>query len=260
MTDQPQTPVSAGSDFAGNRPVVDAQTFHVVLVEPQESLNIGSVARAMSNLGFTQLHLVAPRNFDVARARITACAGEGLLDRVVCHDSLEACLAPMQLVVGFSGQHGKHRPEHVLLPEWVTRYRGAPASSVALLFGPEATGLRTEHLAHCRWTVRIASASENPSFNLAQAVLLVLHELTRISWEHGTTPRERASMEQHYQLDRIVEEVLTRSEFYREGTPGPIPDLVKNMLRRVEPDPREMSVLMALFARINTALKRISQA
>jgi TrmH family RNA methyltransferase len=214
----------------------------------------------MSNLGFSHLHLVKPQSFDRARAKITACWGDFLLDTVVVHDSMEEALSPMQEVVGFSGQHGKHRPQHVYLHEWERTWAKNPAVTTALVFGPEDTGLTQEHLAHCRWTVRIPSTVKNPSFNLAQAVLLVLFELKR-SELHGLTTEsvplgEQAPMNFFYQLDRIVGEVLERCEFYREGTPGPIPDLVKNMLRRIAPDQREMGVLQALFGRLNSALKR----
>jgi len=234
---------------------------HVILVEPSESLNVGSVARAMSNLGFKHLHLVTPRGYDRSRAKITACWGDFLLDTTQVHESLESALGPMQCVVGFSGQHGKHRPQHVYLGEWEQAWRAAPAVTTALVFGPEDTGLTQEHLAHCRWTVRIPSAVESPSFNLAQAALLVMYELRRSEWNGLTTSNpeqalsDTASMNLFYQLDRTVGDVLERSEFYREGTPGPIPDLVKNMLRRISPDQREIGVLLALFGRLNSVLK-----
>jgi tRNA C32,U32 (ribose-2'-O)-methylase TrmJ len=38
---------------------------HVVLVEPGDSRNVGSVARAMLNLGYRHLHLVAPPRYRV---------------------------------------------------------------------------------------------------------------------------------------------------------------------------------------------------
>ncbi len=233
-----------------------AQNFHIVLVEPQESLNIGSVARAMSNMGFSNLHLVAPLDYLIDRARITACHGGAVLDSLTIHEDLESCLASMKVVVGFSGQHGKHRPAHVMLSEWKHAWMESPSDKTALVFGPEATGLRTDHLAHLRWTVRIPSSEENASLNLAQAVLVVLYELQRNPELVQPVVRERAEASAHYHLDRIVTEVLDGCEFYREGTPGPIPDLVKNLLRRIEPDSREMGVLLAMFARINSAMKK----
>ena len=48
---------------------------------------------------------------------------------------------------------------------------------VALVFGPEADGLSAEDLARCHDLVRIPSAPEQPSLNLAQAVLVVAYEM-----------------------------------------------------------------------------------
>lgn len=230
--------------------------FHVVLVETEESLNIGSVARAMKNLGFRNLHLVAPRNYKPERAAITArWATEDLLAGLTIHDSLEQALAPMQEVVGFSGRPGKDR-FNIELPALMQSLREKPLQTTALVFGPEDTGLRSDHIEHCRWLVRIPSTVEYPSFNLAQAVLLGLFELTRQRWDNvSAEPSPHAAdWGQFYQLDRLVEKVLTDCGFYREGTPEPIPGLVKNLFRRIQPDKREMGVLLALFSRIDREL------
>ena len=39
-----------------------------------------------------------------------------------------------------------------------------------------------------------------------------------------------------YQLDRIVDEVLTESGFNRQGTPEPAVAIIKNLMRRTDPD------------------------
>lgn len=241
--------------------------FHIVLAEPGDSLNIGSVARAMSNLGFSRLHLVAPPRYNMGIASTTACWATDILESAVVHDTLEEALAPMQKVVGFTARHGKHRHTHLSLPQWVGEVRTAPPAATALLFGPEDTGLRTDHVEHCRWLVRIPSSAANPSFNLAQSVLLTLFELTRTDWEEATgngkvepgkslaPPKgELANSGEFYQLDRLVEEALTRSNFYGKGTPAPMRGLVKHLLRRIGPDKREMAALVGIFDHINRVL------
>ena len=70
--------------------------FHIILIEPQESLNIGSVARAMQNLGFSHLHLVAPRGYDLRHEHLNFCrCGNGLLGQKSCVHSgmLHVCFA-----------------------------------------------------------------------------------------------------------------------------------------------------------------------
>ncbi|MCZ6749999.1 MAG: RNA methyltransferase [SAR324 cluster bacterium] len=228
---------------------------HVVLVEPGDSLNIGAVARAMMNLGYRHLHLVAPPRYEPARAAVTACWATDILEGAAVHDSLEAALAPMEQVVGFTARHGHDRPSHLLLPQWCDRMAEEPPARTALLFGPEDHGLETEHLAHCRWLVRIPSASANPSFNLSQSVLLALFELSRRRWGGiAADEKPRPPISEFAQLDRLVEAVLTQSGYFRKGTPRPVPQLVKHLLRRIDPDEREMGILMGMFGKIHRAL------
>ena len=239
-----------------------ADHFHVVLVEPGDSLNVGMAARAMMNLGFANLHLVSPPRYDPAKAATTACWAEEILTGAKIHDSLAAALAPMERVVGFTARHGQHRPQHVLLGDWADSLADDPPLETALLFGPDDTGLRSEHLPHCRWLVRIPSAEGNPSYNLAQAVLLALFEVRRNAWREIASPSAPppAREADFAQLERIVEEALVRSGFYGKGTPAPLPDLVRHLLRRIAPDTREMPVLLGMFDRINRTLSGRSPA
>lgn len=229
---------------------------HVVLVEPGDSLNVGAVARAMSNLGFANLHLVAPPRYDPDRAAVSACWATPLLARARTHDSLADALADMQHVVGFAAREGRHRPQQLLLHEWAGRLAAQPPARTALLFGPEDHGLTQEHISHCQWLVRIPSAAQNPSFNLAQAALLALYELTRRDWPAAAEPvRDLPPVAELTQLERLVGEVLRRCGFFYGGTPRPIPDTVNHLLRRIVPDRRELPVLMGMFGKINRALQ-----
>ncbi len=230
--------------------------FHIVLVEPADSLNIGSVARAMRNLGFGNLHLVRPVNYDPARAAITACWGEELLKDIVIHDSLESVLKDKEDVVGFSTRSGRNRSSHMVMNTWLSNEIKDPPVETAILFGPEDNGLREEHTEQCRCLIRIPTVKDCPAFNLAQSVLVVLYELSKRTWSESVTDRKKPlpDWNQFVQLDRIVDEVLHRSTYYHQGTPGPIPTLIHGMVRRMNPDEREMRVLLGVFSRINKAL------
>ena len=229
---------------------------HVVLVEPGDSLNIGSVARSMSNLGFTHLHLVAPPRYDPQKAETTACWGAPLLATAQIHDTLEDALTNMEQVVGFTARHGKDRPRHLLLPDWVAQMAPLPPRQTALLFGAEDTGLKNEVLPHCHYLIRIPTTTANPSFNLGQAVMLALYELTRTQW--ADLPREErqlATDQDFLQLERLVENVLQRAGFYHKGTPQPLPQVVKHLLRRIDPEQREMQILLGMFGKVDRALQ-----
>jgi tRNA/rRNA methyltransferase len=238
------------------------EKFHVVLVEPAESLNVGSVARAMMNLGFKHLHLVRPVNYKKEKAAITACWATGILENLRIHDSYEETLATMEDVVGFSTREGsQNRSSQMVIGTWSAERITNPPAKTALVFGPEADGLRIEHVELCRCLVRIPSSEECPTFNLAQSVLIALYELSKKDWNLVHSPsRAVPDWNQFFQLDRLVEEVLVRCQYYRPGTPAPIPSLVKHMLRRMNPDEREMAVLLGLFSRIGKALAKETES
>ncbi|HVK07123.1 MAG TPA: TrmH family RNA methyltransferase, partial [Armatimonadaceae bacterium] len=105
--------------------------FHVVLVEPEKSINIGAVARAMTNLGFRHLHLVAPRHFERERAAVSARASaEPLLDAAVIHATLEEAVADAEEVVGLALRAPGKDPAHfVTLPQWAARLPAGRAAS-----------------------------------------------------------------------------------------------------------------------------------
>jgi tRNA/rRNA methyltransferase len=242
--------------------------FHIVLVSPQESLNVGSVLRVMLNLEYKHLHLVAPRDFDPHRARITACHAESLIPLIQTHKTLAEALGPMQNVVGFSAQTGRNRLAIESLPDWARCQKSSVVkqTKTALVFGPEDTGLLLEDLDLCRTLITIPSGAAYSSYNLAQAVLLALYSIresvlgavedeVRIEQslensEHGAL----ASWRDFQYLDSLVDSVLELSRFYRKGTPQPIPGVVKRLLRRTEPSDREMGIMLGMFRRIEGVL------
>lgn len=241
-----------------------ADRFHVVLVEPAESLNVGSVVRAMMNLGFSHLHLVAPRRYDQERARVTACsAGRPLLDALVIHERFEDALSGMEEVVGFALREGENPPHFATLPAWATGLPAREPRTTALVFGPEDNGLRNEHLEQCRWVVRIPSAPEFTSFNLAQSTLLVLYEITKMfpissapPARLPAAPDDVPTWNAYYQLDRLLDSVMRESGFVRPGTPASAPGMIRNLFRRLPLNGHEMRLLLSFFGRLDRTMLR----
>lgn len=231
---------------------------HIILVEPQDSLNVGSVARAMMNLGFIHLHLVRPREFSLEKALITGRWAEDLLRSAAIHDSLAEALAGMHDVIGFSSNSRPHRGEPTPLPEWIHQRTLSPTFNTALLFGREDTGLSPEAIEQCRLLVRIPSRAEYPAFNLSQSALIVMYEISRLQWD-GIESQETTlpTWEQYSHLDRICSEVMSASGFHRCEDGDPTATAIKNMLRRIRMSEREMRIMLALFNRMRISLERV---
>lgn len=234
-----------------------ADFIHIVLVEPQDSLNIGSVARAMMNLGYRHLHLVRPGQFSMEKALVTGRWAEELIRNATIHDSLSEAITGMKDVIGFSSHHRPHRGQPTPLPDWVLEKAREPIARTALLFGREDTGLPNEAIEQCRMLVRIPSRDDYPAFNLAQSALLVMYELSRLEWP--TLPErqeELPSWNQYEHLDRVCAEVMAASGFHRREGGDPTAALIKNMFRRIKMSEAELRVMLALFNRVRIALHR----
>jgi len=150
----------------------------IVLVGPLYGGNVGSVCRAMANMGLSDLALVQPRNLDMLEARKMAVHATSILEAGREYDSLAAATADCGLVIGTSARPGLYR-QHAQSPRACARalLDAAAAGPVAYVFGREDKGLSNDELALCAHIVQIPTTTTYASLNLAQAVLICCYEL-----------------------------------------------------------------------------------
>ncbi|MBN1670341.1 MAG: RNA methyltransferase [Kiritimatiellae bacterium] len=154
------------------------ENFRVVLVRPIYGGNVGSVCRAMCNMGLSDLALVEPRALDVGEARKMACNAADLLAARREFACLADAVSDCGLVVGTSARLGLYRQHSRTPREWAPALLDAARSGrVALVFGPEDNGLSNADLAFCTQLIQIPSTPEYTSLNLSHAVMLCGYEL-----------------------------------------------------------------------------------
>src|SRR3972149_4767802 len=86
-----------------------ATNISIVLVEPQSSGNIGSVARAMENTGFSNLVLIKPADYKNDEAYSMACNACGTLLSASLYSSIKDAVKDSVLVVGTTRRKGRER-------------------------------------------------------------------------------------------------------------------------------------------------------
>ena len=149
-----------------------------ILIDTLETGNIGASARALKNLGFSRLELVRPREFPSEEAGWFAHGAEDILSRVKVHQGLTEALRDKSVVIGTTRRTGKKRGPVYPVRDAVEDIRRLSENNrVALLFGKEDRGLTNREIAECSFMIRIPASRENPSYNLAQAVLIIAYEL-----------------------------------------------------------------------------------
>lgn len=181
-------------DSLFSSPILETQSLDrlaVVLVSPRNTLNIGAVARAMSNFGAHDLRVanIFYKEFRSATSAVGPSAR--LLREARDYATVAETVADAQLVVGTSGAVGSQSPGEPARPHAQPverlelgglRVRAAldRGERVALLFGSEKFGLSNDDMSHCHLLLRIPTRDEHPSMNLGQAAALCLYELARL--------------------------------------------------------------------------------
>ena len=226
----------------------------VVLVKPKGSGNIGSVARAMKNMGLTDLVIVGSGRTKSFLARAMAVHAKDLLNKARRFDTLSEAVADCGLVVGTTCRGGLYRRHSRSLRSIVSKIvavvRRNPRS-VALVFGPEDHGLSNQDLKYCHWLTTIPTHPDYPSLNIAQAVMVCLYELFLACQKKIIREKiNRTSVESLERLFEIMKRALINIGFLDSQNPEHILLALRRILGRGGLEDKDVRILTALFRQI----------
>lgn len=237
----------------------------VVLVEPQNVVNIAGCVRAMMNFGLERLRLVDPAEFSPYRIAGIAHRSEDVLEAAETFSTLDEAIADVTYVVGTTARARTAQRNYVRPNAAASEVvRAAEEGSVALLFGREDRGLSNEALDRCNTVAIVPTDSASSSLNLAQACLLICYEifneaataevLPRGKREQG--PATQADLEEMYQA---LQDGLGRMEFFKGARePQSVIRTLRTLLGRAEPTLREARLVRAIGFEMRNHLDRMS--
>jgi tRNA/rRNA methyltransferase len=180
----------------------------VVLLNPQEEGNVGSIARAMRNFGFNELYLVNPCQLGGV-ARAFASHGVNVLESAKTVDSFQSAVKGCDYIVGTTGKKGGHKTpkREAITPEQLREK--LPDAKIALVFGNEAYGIPNDILEKTDFVVRVPTNPKYPILNLAQSVCIILYEVAKKRYEK-TVKDKPVPREVKKQLDKYTKEITKK--------------------------------------------------
>ncbi|MGV8161825.1 MAG: RNA methyltransferase [Candidatus Nanoarchaeia archaeon] len=231
----------------------------IVLVRPSIPGNIGAVARSMANFGFSKLLLVEPKCKIDEEARNRAKHAQKILGDIKIMKSLKDICKTQDLFIATTGVLGTdyNIPRSPLLPEEVAKKLSGVKGKIALVFGPEDTGLSNEELEVCDFTVNIPTSKTYPVMNLSHAVTVLLYELSKpqhsrvVSDSYPLVSGKEKQILEH-QMSEVIKSVSYRTPFeMRTQT------LVwKRILGKAAPTKREAYAMIGLLKKISCRDKK----
>lgn len=221
----------------------------IVLVEPQDGANIGSVCRAMKTMGITELAITGTKEYDENRVRTLALHAYDLYENHLRFENLQQALADTVLSVGASRRRGKNRKYFALLPEQLAqRIAQTGAGTVAIVFGREADGLTDAELALCHMGVKIPTSDAFPSLNLSQAVQIITYTLYReLVPALGFTPIVETRLQE---VAQTIGESFDKIRFYKQDEKSEVERFFRDILARATLSEKEAKRIEKMFIKM----------
>ena len=228
----------------------------MVLVNTTHPGNIGGAARAIKNMGLTELYLVQPREYPAPRAVWRAAGARDILANAKIVESLDEAIEGCGLVVGTSARE-RRIPWPLINPRECGEKIWSEAAShdVALLFGREDRGLTNSELQKCNFHVHIPSNPDYSSLNLATAVQVLAYEVRMASLQNdkGVLPtmdewdQPLATADELELFHNHLAETMATLKFYDPDNPKQLLTRMRRLFNRTRMDKMEVSMLRGLL-------------
>jgi tRNA (cytidine32/uridine32-2'-O)-methyltransferase len=222
----------------------------VVLVEPQFPRNIGSAARAIKSMGLGSLWLVRPAAYPDREASMMAAEAADTLNAARVVATLAEAIDDCTLTIATSKRHRSIDWPTLDVDQTITKVAGA-SGPVALVFGPEPSGLSNEQLYRCRYRSHLPTSEACTSLNLAQAVQIYGYALRRglldqPAPEAGKPPATQASQDAFHEH---LMALLTDLDFPRHN-PDNLAHRLQALFNRADLSRAEVNLLRGILHRI----------
>lgn len=229
----------------------------VILCRPEECRNIGSVCRAMKNMGVSKLRIVGKKtDYDQEKIKILAVHAFDVWENALFFDDLRQAVSDCSYVAGTTRRRGKYRKDWLLLPEeFVIQAEKYSAGKIAVVFGNERTGLEDYELAVCNSGVIIPSEKEQGSLNLSHAVQIICYTIYRSQKElsPGYIPVNQS------RLSKTVCSITDNLEnmgFFKVAGKEDMKNFWQNLLSRAAISEGEAQYIEKLFSKANGLFKK----
>ena len=225
----------------------------LVLVEPQDLVNIASAVRIAKNFGVEYLRLVKPRVFDPYRIEGIAHNTGDIVDRIRMCQTLDEAIGDCVFAVAMTARERAAKRQLLRPPTAAAELTERSAEGpVAVVLGREDSGLTNDELDRCHALATIATNPAHPSLNLAQAVAIMGYECWNAREAIDPTrkaprrPSVKARADDLASLFQDSERALFAIDFFKSRNGENVLRSIREIVFRADLDEREAKLLRAV--------------
>ncbi|MBA3317509.1 MAG: RNA methyltransferase [Gemmatimonadales bacterium] len=239
----------------------------LVLVNPQDIVNIAGAVRIARNFGIERMRLVQPESFDPWRIEGIAHNSAEFVATIELADSLEAAVGDCVYVAVLTAR-GRTAKRRTIRPREAAAelVQASATGPVAIVVGREDRGLTNAELDLGHVLVTIPTDPRSSSLNLAQAAAIMAYE----SWiaRGGETvplkpPRKDTAPATSAQLEELFGDwrrALWAVDFFKTRRSESVMRSFREIIHRAALDGREASLVRAMGIEVVRYLARAGLA
>jgi TrmH family RNA methyltransferase len=226
--------------------------FYIILVEPAFPGNIGSVARAMKNMGFGNLRLVNPCDYLCEEAVKLAVNAVDILEKVEVYPNLYEAIKDLNITVASTAKKGKYRKPVYNIENLAPILKAhSEKNKIGLVFGRERIGLLNQEIDTCSLLVEIPSSDQYPCLNLSQSVLLICYEVfKKIKFIQEINISSNVSIEEMETFYKNLEKLLLDIDFLDKENPDFKMRAIRKLFGRTLIEKNELNLLYGIIRQV----------
>lgn len=238
----------------------------IVMVATTHPGNIGAAARAMKNMGLSDLALVSPKVFPCDEASARASGADDILASARVYEDLHAAIGDCHRIIGASA-----RLRTITWPELSPRECADMVAAegeghkTAILFGREHAGLTNEELERCHFLLHIPCNPGFSSLNVAAAVQVVAYELFQAAQAKrppamdGETPDLATGEEMESFHGHLVRTLFDIGFLHERKSSPTLIRRVRRIFNRAALEKTDIHILRGILTTIQNRLRALSK-
>ena len=232
----------------------------IVLVETSHPGNIGSVARAMKNMGLANLAVINPKKFPHQEATALAGNATDVLENAKTFPSIQEAVKNSKVIYATSARDRTIEWPTLTARDAALEMRELMLNEVqvSILFGREDRGLTNEELQLANKHLIIPAHPEYPVLNIAMSTQVVCYELYQAAQNNSVESWQDFPEYTSEELNNLIEhfnETVEALELVDPKNPKQITTRMERMFRRLYPDQMEGNFLRGFLKAVNNRIK-----
>ena len=229
----------------------------VILVEPNGTLNVGSIARLCANFEVNELRIVSPKcDIFSLDAKKMSLKGQRYIDNCKIFNNIEKAIFDCDLVIATSGRIDLSKDSSFESPEDISNWIASfdQINNLAVLFGREDRGLSNSELLFAQKIFNIKTSKKYPSLNLSHAVSIILYELNKCKTKNVKKDLKVFNLASSKQINESfleLEEMLIKTGYLLKHTSYSKISKFKKYILKANTSSHEINVLRGIVHQIN---------